>query len=684
MQQQYIFILGMHRSGTSAVAKFVELLGAQLGQHLMPPTVDNPKGYFENQRVVDLNSEILDRLGFCWDSTLELPQNWWGQPEIQALKENARHLLQQEFGNVPVSAIKDPRLCRLLPFWLKLCAEEGYAVKVIIVLRPPMEIAGSLKARDDFPEEKSLLLWAEHFLEAEYYTRSLPRVFVTYDEMFQSSEAVSKKIASALSITWPQTYKAIAPQMIEFLDISLRHHQQTASINKSWLGHFAGRLEPLTHHPDSEQLDILHWELSERLKNAAELSWFVHADAVKGAHIYRDHLTKMHEKNLEIGSLNERITEYDVQVMNLNHEVNALNHQINALNDQANTLIHHNNVIARDIEAIRNSTSWKITAPLRKTMVLLRSWRRFKRWTTYKSAYALLRERGLRAFWKLLIRELFHEKGALSDQENYRDWIKRYELLTLEQRKQMNVQLQQMATKPLISILMPVYNIEEKWLRAAVQSVHQQIYPHWELCIADDASSKPHIKPLLMELVKQDPRIKVIYREKNAHISEASNSALTLASGAFVALMDHDDVIAPDALFRVAEEINKHPGVMLLYSDEDKIDTDNNRYAPYFKSDWNTDLFYAHNMFSHLGVYRRTLIEKVGGFRKGFEGSQDYDLALRCLEQIEENQIRHIRRVLYHWRSVPGSTSIAIGEKTMLRRQHIEPYASIFSEDIRS
>ena len=211
---------------------------------------------------------------------------------------------------------------------------------------------------------------------------------------------------------------------------------------------------------------------------------------------------------------------------------------------------------------------------------------------------------------------------------------------------------------------MPIYNVEEKWLRLAVESVQAQLYPHWELCIADDASPAPHIRPLLEQLMKEDARIKVIFREKNGHISESSNSALTLACGEFVALMDHDDVLSPEALLRVAEAVNQHPDAMMLYSDEDKIDTEGKRYSAYFKSDWNTDLFYAHNMFSHLGVYRRSLMEKVGGFRKGFEGSQDYDLALRCLEQVKENQIVHLPYVLYHWRSIPGSTSIALNEKS--------------------
>jgi len=210
---------------------------------------------------------------------------------------------------------------------------------------------------------------------------------------------------------------------------------------------------------------------------------------------------------------------------------------------------------------------------------------------------------------------------------------------------------------PLLSVVMPVYNTPEGFLRAAVASVQRQVYPHWELCIADDASTEPHVRCVLENLAATDGRIRVEYRPHNGHIAEASNSALRLARGEFVALLDHDDALYPHALYLVAEEINAHPEVGVLYSDEDKIDEHGVRTEPYFKPDWNPDLFYSQNYPCHLGVYRRTLIEAVGGFRPGFEGAQDYDLLLRCIERIEGAQVRHIPHVLYGWRAVPGSSA---------------------------
>jgi len=218
-------------------------------------------------------------------------------------------------------------------------------------------------------------------------------------------------------------------------------------------------------------------------------------------------------------------------------------------------------------------------------------------------------------------------------------------------------QIAQFHYSPLISILLPVYNSNLKWLRRAILSVQKQSYPRWELCIVDDASTDRKIWPFLQRCARRDQRIKVIRRTENGHISAASNDALHLATGDYVALLDHDDELAPTALYFVALALNKNRDLQLLYSDEDKLDERNQRSEPYFKSDWNPELFLAQNFVSHLAVYRTDLIQRVGGFRIGFEGSQDYDLALRCIEQIGPEKIEHLPRVLYHWRAGDQSTA---------------------------
>lgn len=244
------------------------------------------------------------------------------------------------------------------------------------------------------------------------------------------------------------------------------------------------------------------------------------------------------------------------------------------------------------------------------------------------------------------------------EKQNYQKWVAREQRKFEANREFLIDSIDEFSHKPLMSIVMPVYNVDEKWLRVCIDSVINQIYPKWELCIADDASPSPHVKKVLEEYTQNDERIKVIFRPENGHISAASNSALELATGEWTVLLDHDDELAPDALYYVVKEINDHPQTQMVYSDEDLIDENGRRFEPKFKPDWSPDLFYSLNLITHLSAYRTDLLRKIGGFRTGFEGSQDYDLALRAIEQISESEIRHIPRILYYWRTL--ETSVAL------------------------
>ncbi|MEZ5276246.1 MAG: glycosyltransferase family 2 protein [Opitutaceae bacterium] len=246
----------------------------------------------------------------------------------------------------------------------------------------------------------------------------------------------------------------------------------------------------------------------------------------------------------------------------------------------------------------------------------------------------------------------------------YRKWVVEHDEWSPKRQGDSLDQLAQMRDRPLISVLLPVYNPPTRFLEKAIDSVRNQVYPNWELCLADDASTDPAIRGVIEDRAAMDSRIHVVYRPRNGHISRASNSALDLANGSHVALLDHDDELAPDALLRVAGVIADHPETAVIYTDEDKIDEEGNRYEAYFKPDWNPDLFNGQNLISHLGVYRRDWVERVGRFRPGLEGSQDWDLALRIIERIHPEQIRHIDRVLYHWRAIMGSTALEMTEKT--------------------
>lgn len=217
---------------------------------------------------------------------------------------------------------------------------------------------------------------------------------------------------------------------------------------------------------------------------------------------------------------------------------------------------------------------------------------------------------------------------------------------------------------PLISVLLPVFNTPETLLRRCIESVLRQSYPKWELCIADDGSTDEHVRRVLQQYAAQDARIKVEFREANGHIANASNTALALAGGGYIGLLDHDDELAEHALFCVASAIQEQPDVQLLYSDEDKLNESGQRCDPYFKPDFSPDLLLGQNYFGHFCVFNRSLVCAVGGFRVGFEGSQDYDLILRCLARLPDGgKVLHLPHVLYHWRKTAGSTALNPAQK---------------------
>ncbi|KPZ12162.1 Glycosyl transferase, group 2 family protein [Pseudomonas syringae pv. viburni] len=342
------------------------------------------------------------------------------------------------------------------------------------------------------------------------------------------------------------------------------------------------------------------------------------------------------------------------------------------------THIHNLNL---NIISMQSSYSWFVTAPLRKVarafyrvksniaslpMIIRRGGGLF---STAGKAYRVWQVRGIAG----VIAQARWAKGNAAhaldgNRHDYALWVQKYDTLDDEKIDRINGDISQWGDGPVISIIMPVYNPPLDFLREAVESVRAQLYTKWELCLADDASTDQTVIDYLRSLTATDDRIKVIFREHNGHISAASNSALEIATGDFVALMDNDDLLPQHALYWVARTIRENPDAGLIYSDEDKISTDGTRSSPHFKSDWNEFLFRSQNMVCHLGAYRRDLINEVGQFRVGFEGAQDYDLALRCIEKLQRNQIIHIPRVLYHWRIHAGSTAMAGDEK---------PYAAL-------
>ena len=269
----------------------------------------------------------------------------------------------------------------------------------------------------------------------------------------------------------------------------------------------------------------------------------------------------------------------------------------------------------------------------------------------YLRVYPAVKQSGLNPLVHFLTRGINEDRYPLNDM--YRAWIDENEKPTDPDGQ--SDRIESLSVRPLISVLMPTYNTDTVWLKKAIDSVLFQVYPNWELCIADDGSTKPQTKELIESYAQSDPRIKVVFRPTTGHIATASNSALELVTGEFVALMDHDDELSKNALYEIAATLNLFPDTDFIYSDEDKITTSGERFDPFFKPDWAPDMLLSHMYCGHLSVYRTAVVRSLQGFRSGYDGSQDYDLTLRLTEQTQK--IRHIPKILYHWRTIEGSTA---------------------------
>ena len=237
------------------------------------------------------------------------------------------------------------------------------------------------------------------------------------------------------------------------------------------------------------------------------------------------------------------------------------------------------------------------------------------------------------------------------NKSGYRSWLKNNEKAPTIQKLQYN---------PLISVLIPVYNVDEKYLKECIESILRQSYDNFEICLVDDASTSQETLDAL-EVYDGNPKIKIKHRAKNGHISRATNDALAMANGEFVALVDNDDMLAPNALYEVAKVLNSDKNLDLIYSDEDKLDENGKRCYPHFKPDFSPDTLLGLNYICHLTVARTKLAREIGGFTVGLEGAQDHDFLLRLTEKT--NKIYHIPKILYHWRMLEGSTAQKLDNK---------------------
>jgi GT2 family glycosyltransferase len=271
----------------------------------------------------------------------------------------------------------------------------------------------------------------------------------------------------------------------------------------------------------------------------------------------------------------------------------------------------------------------------------------------------------LRQRIRLLNRQRLRKRQAARGPA-YPEWVQAYDSLGEAERRALQARLNMLTNPPVIAVLMPVCNPPPEWLQQAIASVRSQLYPHWQLCIADDASTDPAVNTVLTQAAASDSRVRLVRRPQSGHISRALNSALEVSDAPYAAVLGPDGLLREHALLLVAEALQHWPCAQVVYSDEDKLAIDGTLHSPYFKPDWDPELLLSQSYLCHLVTYCTERVRDAGGFRVGYEGAQDHDLALRVTQCLAADQIVHIPHVLYHVRQQDRTVSGAAEPDALL------------------
>ena len=682
--KEILVLLGMHRSGTSLLAQMARArLGYDFGDAVLPAAADNPEGFYEDQEVVRLDDLALERLASHWNDVRPLWSDAFAGEGLREVRSAAANWLDERLGRYPRFAVKDPRMTVLAPFWSPLLRGCGRPVRALVAVRDPLAVARSLQRRDGFPLAHGLLLWTHYNLVGLGAWREIDPLFVDYDLLLDQPAAQGPRVEGFLGVVeHAGTDLPIRPE--------LRHHR--------------GRANGAAEMPLPEPMEAVRALLARacRLDGPPPPAFWAEWDALLRRWLswmpvfswmedilYQGRVLERRLSQWENGDVlppkeggtaviasTSRLRVAEAERVEMARAKAALEERIASLQAQNQHLQRVAFSLQEGMEGLRHGHYWRITRPFRALDLLLRGRVRetpLSLESDARVAEPLPLARRPEGAWRMLRGEADRlplipvDASAESEEtetaDGYGDYLRCYDVLSDDDRAAIRDRIQSFVNPPSFSVILPVFNAPEEFLRRAIESVRTQLYPHWELCIADDASTAPHVRRLLVAYKRKDRRIKVCFRKRNGHISAASNSALAMASGEFVALLDHDDELSETALYRMAEESLAHPDAQLLYSDEDKLSPQGRRRDPYFKPDWNPDLLLGQNFVCHLGVYRRDRVAAIGGFREGFEGAQDWDLVLRFSEGLGPDEIRHIPAVLYHWRVSSSSTAASMAAK---------------------
>lgn len=680
-QGRPVLLCGMHRSGTSVLARCLGSTGIWLGDEeaMLPAHAeDNPEGYWERKDVHDAHVEFFGATGYDWDRVAGFPEIDPDLPQAVTLRQRLQPVVEelQRHGNW---LLKDPRLCLLLPVWRQLVPD----FVPIVAVRDPLEVAGSLRRspRGIYPTHFSLLLWEKYLLRCLRDLHERPAIFVSYANLLADPHRELQRIVRLLEAQGVRGLRLPdEDQLATLVRRDLRRNRRRPD-EAGMLGRrqaaLLARLRDAAEADTAVSLDV--GDLPEPDAELAEyeaafdsrvqrIQQLMSADAATRTHLHAAMLERIQGNQLRLarenGQLRERLLAMEQAARDLRTRLAGTQGALQALRSDLEGRLQaahrHSANLEKQIASLTASLSWKVTAPLRWLGRPLRP------------GGGGLEQKLFRWYYRLPFPSAATKRRLVVWVHEYLPFLTRgtqsYAMYRASRgdapppakatrRPRMDAEraariLAGLPATPLVSIVMPTWNTEPRWLQEAYDSLCRQFYPHWQLCIADDASTRSETLAWLRNM--QDPRVKVAFLDRNRGIAGASNAALDLAEGEYVGLLDHDDVLAADALLESVRALleGNHD---IVYSDEDKIDVDGRHFDPHFKPGYSPDMLLSQNYICHFLVVRRSLLREVGGFREGFDGSQDHDLLLRLCERSEG--IHRIPKVLYHWRMHAASTA---------------------------
>ena len=677
--QTVIIVTGMHRSGTSLTASLLQSAGINFGDRLMGEDRGNAKGHFEDLDFVEFHQNVLQSQGIS-------VAGWTEQNKIKVQQQYlapAKALISAR-GDRSIWGWKDPRTTLFLDFWSRLIPDAKY----LFVYRSPWEVIDSLFRRGDviFRTNPNFAVaqWCNYNQAVLDFFQRYPEqsLLVDIDSIIQSGDRLIDLINQKFGL------KLRSPESLyqESLFTSNIDYHRQALITKYFpdavelyerLQQQANLSSPTIIEDSEVEFSYEPWILQDwndlklsisekrQLETQLQQTHQQLAQTNQQLHSTDDELTRTRQ---QLHSTDSELAQTQQQLEQDREKLEQTQQQLNSTDSE---LAQTRQQLEQDREKLEQTQKQLQIAQMQadqfKLLVVAmetsKFWKLRKWWFDLKQKTKIAGVDTLYQNYLISQNRLPIEQPAvinvdsevpISDNLQYQKWLEANYPRAAKLKKIAQASFK-LAYRPLISIIVPVYNPEATFLRQAIESVLEQVYPNWELCLADDCSTEPEVRSILEEYAERDDRIKVVYRQENGHICRSSNSALELATGEYIALLDHDDLLAPHALARVVQLLDEHPEADFIYSDEDKVDEQNVHKDPFFKPDWCPDSFLARMYTCHLGVYRRSLVTEIGNFRVGFEGSQDYDLVLRITEQTEE--IYHIPDILYHWRIHSASTA---------------------------